>query len=226
MIKPFMTTVMAMLLLAGHLFADEQRDASLDRRANNIRAILNIAEADKAKEVRKAVGEYYDAGAKSDEALLKVLSAQTSADKVQQEKPYVEMLLALPLTGHEAGLPAAETGYTADIGKRADRIIGTLGITETAKSDTVHELIMNQYRALRDNDMIRDARLKAPGAAADAVKAQTLEGRKILHDAYLTNLGALLTPDQVEKVKDGHTPNKVNFTFTGYKNEYPGMNEQ
>src|SRR4051794_714354 len=126
MIKPITIAMMMLVAAPVLLLADEQRDASLDRRANNIRAILNISDGDKARELRKAVGEYYDAGAKSDEALLKVLSSQTSQEKVQQEKQYIEMLLALPLTGREPGLPASESGYTADITKRADRIIGTL----------------------------------------------------------------------------------------------------
>jgi hypothetical protein len=228
MSKPLMTIVMTMQLLlaaAPVLQADEWQDAALDRRANNVRALLNISDAEKAKAIRKAVGEYYDAGAKSDESLLKLLSDQSSAQKVEQEKTYIEMLLAMPL-GTEPNPPVAEAAYGNTIGQRALKIVETLNITDKAKSEAVERLIINQFRALHDNDAVRDAKLKAPGANAEAVKAQTLESRKILHDVYLANLNQLLTPEQVEKVKDGHTPNKVNFTFTGYKNEYPGMNEE
>jgi hypothetical protein len=216
-----------LLIVAPAMAQDALRDAAIDRRANNIRALLGIADPAQAQAVRQGAADYYMAAHRSDEKLIGQLSAIVP-EKVAAEKQYLTMLLAMPLTGTESNLPAAETQYTTTIAGRADRIMPTLEVSDPAKAQAVRELIINQFRALRDNDAIRDAKLKVSGnsgPAADAVKQQTLDARKILHDAYLASLSQHLSPEQVEKVKDGHTPNKVAFTYQGYLNEYPDMNE-
>jgi hypothetical protein len=203
-----------MLIAAPAMVQDQAREAALDRRTNNIRAVLGVVDAAKGKAMRAAVADYYTVGTKADGVLLAKLSEQTVADKVQQEKQRIAKLLAMPLTGDEKDLSAADVEYTKAIAGRADKIVQTLAISEAAKSHAVHLLIINQYRALHDNDAVLDA------------GDQRMSARKILHDAYLNSLEQYLTPDQIEKVKDGHTSGKVDFTFRGYQQEYPNMTDE
>src|SRR5262249_32947835 len=115
--------------------------------------------------------------------------------------------------------PAAgeDAAYTKTIDKRTTDIVTALEMKDAASSNKVHDIIMGQYRALNAWHETNDPKLKelkktAPGADADENKKKTEEiqgSLKKLHDAYLAKLSALLTPDQVEKVKDLMTYNKV-----------------
>jgi hypothetical protein len=212
--KTLLTWFALMLMAAPVIAEDATYDAALDRRANNVRAILVVDDAAKAKSIRQAIAGYYTGEGKSSDVLLGKLAEQSSADKVQQEKQRIAKLLAMPLTGSETDLSAADVEYTKAIAGRADKIVQTLAISDSGKSQAVHLLIINQYRALQDNDAVLDA------------GDQRLAARKILHDAYLAGLWPYLTPEQIEKVKDGHTSGKVDFTFRGYQQEYPNLTDQ
>jgi len=122
----------------------------------------------------------------------------------------------------------AEAKYLADIDNRASKIVATLGITDDAASNRVHDLIRNQYRDLRMVHDPRDAAIKEAKGDDARIKTITEEADtkiKALHDAYLANLAKDLSPEQVEKVKDGMTSGKVDFTFRGYMVAHPNMND-
>src|SRR5262245_19293461 len=53
----------------------------------------------------------------------------------------------------------AETAYTQDITKRADKIVASLEFTDEAQKTRVRDLIAQQYRTLRDIHAARDARI-------------------------------------------------------------------
>ena len=227
MIRNWALTVVVLVLAWPALaqVTEQQRSAGIDRRANSICAILGVDDAARQASIRGVIAEYYTADQKQVVVYAK-LAEHAPVDKVEAAKPYIAQLLAMPLTGREKGLLTEQVDYTKVISGRADRIVDTLGLTDKEKAEAVHELIMNQYRVIQETDAVRDAKLKsADKAAADGIKAEHLAVRKILHDAYLTSLAKYLTPEQIEKVKDGHTPNKVQFTFTGYQNEYPDMTD-
>ncbi len=115
-----------------------------------------------------------------------------------------------------------EAAYTQAIEKRVADILAVLELKEPAKTNSVHDVLTAQYRTLRDWHDANDAKRKAAkGAAADQFKASV----KTVHEKFLTALSAELTPEQVEKVKDKMTYGKVQFTYTGYLNEYPNMSE-
>ena len=62
-------------------------------------------------------------------------------------------------------------------------------------------------------------------AQADARIAQIQASLKSLHDHFLSRLAAVLTPGQVEQVKDKMTYGKVKVTYDAYCEIVPGLTE-
>jgi Spy/CpxP family protein refolding chaperone len=129
-----------------------------------------------------------------------------------------------------------EKAYTQAITERADKNVATLGITDAAKANRVRDLIVQQYRDLRAIHDPRDVRIKAAKdkakenkEAADAeIKAAQDEAKvKLdkLHVAYLAKLSAELTPEQVDKVKDGMTYGVLQVTYDAYLKMYPDLKD-
>jgi hypothetical protein len=117
--------------------------------------------------------------------------------------------------------------YNTSVENRVADILKKLNLSDDAKSNQVHDLLVTQYHALKTRDEAIDAKLKAAGKEinyanrADDLAAQS----KPLHDQFLAKLGGILTPDQVETVKDGMTYNKVAFTYTAYCNILPDLTD-
>ena len=111
-----------------------------------------------------------------------------------------------------------EAVYTASIENRTMDILKALDVSDSAKSNAVHDAILAQYRALRARDAVIDGKLKADGKEisyenrADPLAAES----KNLHQQFLATLATNLASDQVEKVKDGMTYKKVKVTFDAY----------
>jgi hypothetical protein len=139
------------------------------------------------------------------------------------------LLLALLATyaGAQATKPARPS-YTADITRRADEIVQSLGIDDTAKAARVRATLVDQYRGLRDLHDTRDATLK--NTTDDAVKAQVKAASaadvKELHEKFITELSADLTPQQIETVKDKLTYNVVHVTYNAFQDMIPTLTDQ
>jgi len=132
-----------------------------------------------------------------------------------------------------------ETAYEQAISKRADGAVTALELGDAKdKAAAVHEIIVSQYRALRDWHAMNDAPLKAArkaaGNKADAAKAGEAEKQaaeidaslKKLHTEFLDKLSAHLTPTQVDVVKDQMTYNVVHVTYNAYMSLYPNLKEE
>jgi len=123
-----------------------------------------------------------------------------------------------------------ENAYNVAIERRTDDIMTRLALSDSAKADKVRKLILAQYRALKARDESIDTRLKA--ASKDA--AETAKERasmyesmsKPLHEKFLADLSAELTPEQVDLVKDRMTYGKVKFTYDAYCQIVPGLTEE
>jgi Spy/CpxP family protein refolding chaperone len=124
--------------------------------------------------------------------------------------------------------------YARKLDERVTKIVAALDLKDPAKAARLHALIVAQYRSLNVWHETYDARLKELGkltTAADVEKAAAAKTEmsdaksalKTLHDHYLAQLAAELTPDQVEQVKDGMTVGKVQFTYGGYLQQNPGF---
>ena len=120
-------------------------------------------------------------------------------------------------------LPAAtkadmEEVYTTAIENRTADILKLLNVTDPAKSNVVHDIIIAQYRTLRVRDEAIDAKLKADGKEVNYTNRadQLLVQSKPLHEQFLAKLAVILTPEQIDKVKNQMTYNKVSVTFDAY----------
>jgi len=118
----------------------------------------------------------------------------------------------------------ADAKYTAAISERSQKIVDVLELTDTNTAAKVHDIIMSQYRALNDWHNANDPKIKA-AKRDQAVITEIQVPLKKMHDDYLARLAKYLTPAQIETVKDKMTYGKVQFTFTGYCNEYPDLTE-
>jgi hypothetical protein len=115
--------------------------------------------------------------------------------------------------------------YIATITKRAQKHVDALKLDDAQKAARVQNLIVNQYRALRANHELRDEIKKLPAGESEKLKAMNVQSLQLLHDAFVSTLGAELTPDQVEKVKDEMTYDVVHVTYNAYCDELPQLTD-
>src|SRR5436190_16067707 len=129
-----------------------------------------------------------------------------------------------------------EKAYTQAITERADKNVAALGLADPAKATRVRDLIVQQYRDLRAIHDPRDARIKAAKdkakenkEASDAEIKAAQDDAKVkldkLHVEYVKKLSAELTPEQVNKVKDGMTYGVVQVTYDTYLKMYPDLKD-
>jgi DNA primase large subunit len=144
------------------------------------------------------------------------------------KQPMWKILIAAQLA---CGLPAfaqqstpaateaeKEALYTSTLESRVKDITDGLNLTDQAKLAQVRDTITAHYRVMRARDVLIDAQVKALGQEISyATRAERLKAQsKILHDTFFTKLASLLTPEQVETIKDKMTYNKVKVTFEAY----------
>lgn len=126
-----------------------------------------------------------------------------------------------------------EATYTKTVTARAEKIVATLQLSDAKKAAVVTGLIANEYIALNAVYAVRDEQLKAAKETITDKDALTKKKQEIedgtvpkiqqLHDAFLKNLSASLTPEQVTKVKDGLTYNVLPITFKAFQEMIPSL---
>lgn len=131
---------------------------------------------------------------------------------------------------------AQDADYLRTISQRAEKIVAPLNLTDTSRSNRVHAILVRQYRDLNEIHSARDADIAAAKAklngdksavnsavesARTAAKAKTDK----LHGEFLARLSAELSPEQVDKVKDGMTYGVVPLTHGVYLRMYPDLKD-
>jgi hypothetical protein len=137
-----------------------------------------------------------------------------------------------------AGPPAGEDpAYTRVITERADKIVQQLGMGDPVQATRVRDLIADQYRNLSAIHDALDAKIaeakKSPGGSGDVAEAwvkvaQDDASLKLfaLHRQFVARLSAELTPEQVDKVKDGMTYGLVHVTYQAFNDMLPDLTEE
>ena len=140
---------------------------------------------------------------------------------------FSQSAFAQPMSTTPASPAEIEGMYTASIESRTEDIIKLLDLTDAAKSNKVHDILISQYRIMRARDALIDAQLEALGKPANySTRADRLEAEsKPLHDYFIARLSKLLSPEQVEKIKDKMTYNKVKVTYDAYLNIIPNLTD-
>lgn len=134
--------------------------------------------------------------------------------------------------GSLARAETAEEAYTRKLDDRVSKIVVALKLDDKTVSERLHKAIVAQYRQLNDWHEANGKKLKElkkAAASSEAAKAESDSIKatlKTIHDNFLAELARDLSPEQIERVKDGMTAGKVDFTYRGYLIEYPDMNEE
>lgn len=139
---------------------------------------------------------------------------------------------------------SAAATYVRKIEERAAKIVALLELKNEEQSQRVQAAIVAQYRILNIWHETNDARLKElkrTAAGSDSEKAVAAKAEieatkatlKNIHNDYIAQLAKDLSPELIESVKNGMTDGKkglpggkVEFTYTGYIQDYPQLNEE
>ncbi|WP_431210820.1 DUF3826 domain-containing protein [Puia sp. P3] len=123
-------------------------------------------------------------------------------------------LLAYPLTlilllflGKVQAAGNEDTAYIRVVTERAGKIVARLDLPDSAKFYTVRTMVADQYRTLNTMSENKDT----------SVTKQ--------HSVYLAKLATVLTPQQIDQVKDGMTYGVLEVTYKAYCEKYPGLTD-
>jgi len=122
--------------------------------------------------------------------------------------------------------------------KHAKPILDALALTDADKEAKMRPMLAEHFKALNAWHEQNDAKIKAlwtefdkaRSAKSDAGADAALEkidgvyaSFKPEHEKFDSELGTILTPEQIETVKDAMTINKVKITFNAYGEIFPGI---
>ena len=155
-------------------------------------------------------------------------------------------VVGLPCLQAQTNASADATTVTATndqdktIEKHAKPILDALNLNNAEKEAKVQSIVGDYFKALDAWHAGNDAQIKAlwkefnsargkqDETNADAALAK-IDGAyasfKPQHDKFLSSLSIVLTPEQVETIKDVLTVNKVKVTFNAYGQIFHGLTE-
>lgn len=132
---------------------------------------------------------------------------------------------------------AAADKEKAALEKQVRQLSEVLQPTDAAK---VHDILFAHYHALRTWHAANDAQIKEDWASFNKARSakNVADANAALdkisgdytsfqpeHKKFLADLGALLTPEQIEAIKDKWTINKVKVTYDVYLQIFPTLTD-
>ncbi|WP_246162147.1 DUF3826 domain-containing protein [Sphingobacterium phlebotomi] len=130
-----------------------------------------------------------------------------------------------------------EEKYLQVITERSDKIVATLGITDSAKYDQVRDVLVTQYATLNTHHENRAAEIKNLkdkfGGQKEVLEEkrtqyEAREDAKLrkIHTTFVEALANYLQPEQIEKVKDGMTYGVLPLTYGAYQDMIPTLTDE
>lgn len=144
------------------------------------------------------------------------------------------LLFASGIQAQEIQPANEKEGYAQVIAKRAEKIVAALRSTDSAFNSKVQDLIVDQYynlsithdarnsqvNAIREQDAVLTEEEKNHIQRIEANAQQQLAQ---LHSQFLSRLGKLCTPQQIEQIKDGMTYGVLQVTYKAYQDMIPNL---
>jgi hypothetical protein len=115
-----------------------------------------------------------------------------------------------------------ELAYIETVTKRAEKILSSLELKDSAKYNKVRDVIVDQYLHL---NLIHAVTKSAKGETDTATVKGSKEQLNIVHKKYLRELNSELDNKQVDKIKDGMTYNVLHVTYKAYQDMIPSLKE-
>ncbi|HLS95835.1 MAG TPA: DUF3826 domain-containing protein [Sphingobacterium sp.] len=126
--------------------------------------------------------------------------------------------------------------YLQVITERSDKIIAQLGDLDREKYAEARAIVVRQYDLLNSHHEARDGKIKqlkdtyGGRPALLEEKRDELERKedsvlRVLHADFLHKLGQVLTPKQIDQVKDGMTYGVLPLTYKAYQEMIPQLTE-
>ena len=128
------------------------------------------------------------------------------------------LLCASIFATSQAQEPSVDREYVRVTNERADKIVAMLEIENDADSLRVRDLVAGWYRTLSRIHDQRDASTLSSEKAAEEQLAA--------HRRFVAQLESQLTPEQVERVKDGLTYGVVPLTYGVYLKMIPELTDE
>ena len=117
--------------------------------------------------------------------------------------------------------------YRQVIYGRASKIVAQLSMADEAAQQVMTELIARQYIELgKVNDAYAEKSKGLQGEELDDVKAWQQQKLSALHYAFVSNLCARLTGEQVETVKNGMTMWVLPHTYQAHLDMIPTLTQE
>ena len=127
---------------------------------------------------------------------------------------------------------SADAAFETSIERRAGETVAEMKLDDAAKAARVKELFKQQFRDIETFDVAHGAERtdlaaelkKTPDDAALAAKLDALVAPLLkTQAAFFDKVGAELTPDQVEQIKNRLVGGRYQHNIDGYKVEFPDL---
>lgn len=130
----------------------------------------------------------------------------------------------------------AQTDYIKVLQGRSEKIVNTLGISDTAKFVKIRDILVNQYSSLGKIHDAADMKIKEIKSSAETGNAKDsllkiVENKRDadlykLHCSFVADLYGNLDHNQVEAVKNGMTYDVLNVTYKAQTEMIPSLSNE
>lgn len=127
--------------------------------------------------------------------------------------------------------------YTTVITQRSNKIVSQLGISDSSVFYKVQNILVQQYTNLNNVFNLYNEKVKVVKTDTTTTKAtkeqhiSDIENERMkklseFHNAFIASLQKHLSLDQINKIKDGMTYNKLNVTYNAYVDMIPSLTKE